>query len=73
MGKGISEGKRSDLTGGGLLRSFGGWRGLKELRKAGLRVKGDERILGDSDFVERVLASAQETLEEKYVTEGSGI
>ena len=39
---------------------------LKGFRKAGIRVKGDERILGDSDFVENVLKSAEEALEEKY-------
>ncbi|EFK95896.1 conserved hypothetical protein [sediment metagenome] len=64
--EGIFEGKRSDLTGGGLLRSSGGWTGLKGFRKAGLRVKGDERILGDSDFVGHVLKSAEEAFEEKY-------
>jgi hypothetical protein len=64
--KGIPEGRRPDLVGGGLLRSSGGWRGLKEFRKAGLRVKGDERVLGDSGFVENVLRSASEALEEKY-------
>lgn len=64
--KGIEEGKRPDLTGGGLLRSQGGWAAIKGYRKAGIRLKGDERILGDSDFVEKVLKSAQESLEEKY-------
>ncbi len=64
--KGIEEGKRTDLTGGGLLRNQGGWEALKGYRKAGIRLKGDERILGDSDFVEKVLKSAQESLEEKY-------
>ena len=52
--------------GGGLLRSSGGWRGIKDFRKAGIRVKGDERIPGDSDFVEKVLKIAGEALEEKY-------
>jgi len=70
--KGISEGRRSDLTGGGLLRSSGGWMGLKGFRKAGIRVKGDERILGDSDFVEHVLKSAEEALEEKYDLKARG-
>ncbi|MBW1696785.1 MAG: transposase [Deltaproteobacteria bacterium] len=60
--KGILEGKRPDLTGGGLLRSIGGWTVLKGLRKVGIRLKGDERILGSSDFVE----SAKEELEQKY-------
>lgn len=70
--KGIEEGKRPDLTGGGLLRSQGGWEAIKGYRKAGIRVKGDERILGDSDFVEKVLKSAQETIEEKYVLANRG-
>ncbi len=70
--KGIDEGKREDLTGGGLLRSQGGWEALKGYRKAGIRVKGDERILGDSDFVEKVLKSAQESLEEKYGLKNRG-
>jgi REP element-mobilizing transposase RayT len=73
VNNGICEGKRPDLTGGGLLRSIGGWTGLKNFRKAGIRVKGDERILGDSDFVETVLASAKEALEEKYLLKARGI
>ena len=70
--KGILDGKRSDLTGGGLLRSTGGWSVLKGLRKVGIRVKGDERILGDSDFVENVLKSAEEELEQKYDLKARG-
>jgi len=64
--KGIAEGKRPDLTGGGLIRSLGGWQQVKALRKTGIRLKGDERILGDSDFVERVLKDADERLGRKY-------
>jgi len=70
--KGISEGRRPDLVGGGLLRSSGGWMGLREFRKAGVRVKGDERILGDSDFVENALKTAKEALEEKYELKAHG-
>ena len=69
---GIVEDKRSDFTGGGLLRSIGGWTVLKGLRKAGIRVKGDERILGDSDFTENVLKAAEEELEEKYDLKARG-
>jgi hypothetical protein len=36
-------------VGGGLLRSVGGWSALKAVRAAGMRVMGDERILGNSD------------------------
>jgi len=64
--KGISEGRRPELVGGGLLRSSGGRWGLKELRKPCVRGKEDERILGNSDFVEDVLRLANEAFEEKY-------
>jgi putative transposase len=43
------------------------------LRKAGIHQKSDERILGDSDFVENVLAKAQERLEQKYALAAKGI
>lgn len=55
VSEGAEEGRRPELVGGGLLRSVGGWKGLKELRDSGERVRGDERILGGSEFVERVL------------------
>ena len=64
--KGIADGRRHDLTGGGLVRSAGGWAVVKTMRRSKSRIKGDERILGDGDFVERVLKAAQEKLERKY-------
>ena len=64
--KGISQGRRPDLVGGGLIRSAGGWSAVNALRKTKARIKGDERILGDGEFVEKVLAEAQELFEEKY-------
>ena len=70
--EGISAGNRPDLIGGGLLRSAGGWTGLKEFRKAGIRLKGDERILGDSDFTENVLKENEEQLERKYRLQAQG-
>jgi putative transposase len=60
VSKGIDEGRRPELVGGGLLRSVGGWKGLKEVKESGQRVKADERILGRSEFVERVLREADE-------------
>ena len=66
VSKGIEQGGRPDLVGGGLLRSVGGWAALKGFRDIGVRIKGDERLLGSSDFVERVLKQADEQLEEKY-------
>jgi REP element-mobilizing transposase RayT len=66
VSKGIKQGRRPDLVGGGLLRSVGGWAKLRGFSDMGVRIKGDERILGSSDFVERVLKQADEQLEERY-------
>ena len=60
--KGIAEDRREELVGGGLIRSAGGWDTVKKLRKAGIRLKGDERVLGDTGFVEEMLARANEQL-----------
>lgn len=59
--KGIADGKRDDLIGGGLIRSAGGWAAVKMLRKAKAFQKGDKRILGDSEFVNSVIFEAKET------------
>jgi len=71
--KGVDEGRRQDLTGGGLLRSVGGWEGVKALRERKTYQRNDERILGDGDFVERVLASAQEAVEKRYALRSAGL
>ena len=70
--KGIEQGKRSDLVGGGLIRSAGGWSAIKALRRTGAYQKGDERILGDGDFVKKVLAQAKENFERKYRLKSKG-
>jgi REP element-mobilizing transposase RayT len=66
VSKAAKQGRRPDLVGGGLLRSVGGWAKLRGFSDIGVRIKGDERILGSSDFVERVLKQADEQLEERY-------
>ncbi len=48
VAKGVAKGRRPELVGGGLLRSVVGWLELKEFRDSGIRIKGDERILGSS-------------------------
>ena len=64
--KGIGMGKRSEFSGGGLLRSLGGWEALKANRRAGDYQKGDERILGNGDFVQEVLDQAEERMKNRY-------
>jgi REP element-mobilizing transposase RayT len=71
--KGIGQGRRDDLIGGGLVRSSGGWASVKALRKEKIYQKADERILGDGDFVKEVLAVAQERLERKYALAAKGV
>jgi hypothetical protein len=66
VAKGAEMGRQPNLTGGGLVRSLGGWDEVKRHRKAGDWGNSDERILGDSDFVQEVLAAGQERLARKF-------
>lgn len=66
VSEGIETGRRPDLVGGGLIRSLGGWSEVRKLGKGERRLKGDERILGDSQFVLDTLKEAEERFERKY-------
>lgn len=57
---GISDGRRPELTGGGLVRSLGGRANLALLQKSRERWVYDERVLGSSEFVETVLRDVAE-------------
>jgi len=71
--KGIAIGKREDLIGGGLLRSHGGWANVKAMRRAKIFEKADERILGDGDFVKKVLVAAEEKMKRRYAIQAKGV
>ena len=71
--QGIGQGRRNDLAGGGLIRSAGGWEGLKQKREEGLYQRSDERILGDSDFVSRVLEKTKESLTKSQKLKSKGM
>jgi putative transposase len=73
VAQGVGQGRRPDLTGGGLIRSAGGWSAVSELRRAHVHMKSDERILGDGDFVAQILTQADETLERKYALKAGGV
>ncbi len=64
---GLEQGRRKELTGGGLIRSLGGW---AEVSRFGLKgqghIKSDERILGESEFVDDIIAQASEKFERNY-------
>lgn len=58
--EGMSQGKRPDLVGGGLVRSLGGWSAVVSLRSNKQQELTDERILGSGNFVEEILKEADE-------------
>ncbi|MEQ8407550.1 MAG: transposase [Gammaproteobacteria bacterium] len=55
MQAGVDSTSAIDLSGGGLVRSYGGWEAIARLRQEHKIRIGDERILGASDFVEKML------------------
>lgn len=52
--EGAGQGRRPELVGGGLIRSLGGWSQVLALRRKDQKAAHDQRILGDSDFVQDV-------------------
>ena len=70
---GFNQGRRPELTGGGLIKGLGGWKVVRKIRLKGQdRVKSDVRILGDSDFVTRILEEANEKLDRHYELKSRG-
>ena len=63
---GVSQGQRKELTGGGLIRSLGGWTEVRDALKGGVHIMSDERILGDSDFVDSVISRSEEDYERRH-------
>ena len=71
--EGISMGRRPELVGGGLIRSMCGWDEVKKIRLRGQdRIKSDQRILGDNDFVMDVLSESEENFTQKYKLASQG-
>lgn len=69
----VNQGPRPELVGGGLIRSAGGWSAVKALRYTGMRIMGDERILGSGDFVQSVLELTREQYEKKTLARVMGL
>jgi len=64
--EGIGQGRREELTGGGLIRSLGGWTQARDALKGGVHIMSDERILGDSGFVDSVISQSDEHYERRH-------
>jgi hypothetical protein len=58
--------RESELSGGGLVRSHGGWSNVQSMREKGLKEMGDERILGSGDFVKSLLAETERGVEQQF-------
>jgi len=59
VAEGIPQGRTPELTGGGLIRSKGGWSNVVSARRKGQREEYDERILGSGDFVNEIIKEAE--------------
>ena len=60
VNEGMGQGRVPELTGGGLIRSKGGWSKVESARRKGKREESDERILGSGDFVNAVYKELEE-------------
>lgn len=56
----LGTGNKAELTGGGLIRSQGGWSRVLALQRSGQKQESDERILGSGDFVHAILREVEE-------------
>ncbi len=64
--EGIALGPNPELIGGGLVRSAGGWSQVVSARRRKDALKGDERILGGSDFVVAVVSEAEKRQQRQF-------
>ncbi len=60
VGEGFGMGRKPELTGGGLVRSLGGWSQVQSAQRKGQKTEYDERILGSGDFVTAIFKEAEE-------------
>ncbi|MCQ9206133.1 MAG: transposase [Omnitrophica bacterium] len=62
---GIDKREKIDFSGGGLIRSAGGWSELLNMKRKKEYWRGDERILGDDGFVNRILKEVDENIDKR--------
>ncbi len=60
MQEGMDQGHDPQFSGGGLVRSLGGWSTVLSMRRKGRKEETDERILGSGDFVHQVIKEAED-------------
>ena len=60
MLEGMDQGHDPQFSGGGLVRSLGGWSNVLSMRRKGRKDETDERVLGSGDFVHQVIKEAED-------------
>jgi REP element-mobilizing transposase RayT len=73
VGKGIDQGRRPELVGGGLIRSMGSWSAVIASRRRDERQVADQRILGDGDFVKQVISGLDDLVKKNLRLSGQRI
>ena len=68
-----TKGRCPELTGGGLVRSAGGWRAVKEAYQDGIRLGGNERIPGSSEFAGTTLKQAGGAYDRRMRIQSAGM
>lgn len=68
-----SSGLRPDQADGEWVRNLGEWKRLRRKGGFGVTSKGDERILGNADFVQKVLAKSHEKLQKNVNHDPNGL
>ena len=68
--KGIDQGRRPELVGGGLIRSMGGWSKVKSMRFSGMHESSDARILGSGEFVDYLLKKVDQKVKHQFPGQG---
>jgi hypothetical protein len=71
--EGIGKGHRPELTGGGLVRSLGGWSQVQSAQRKGKKTAYDERILGSGDFVTTIFKEAEEKQMRQFKIKRTGL
>jgi REP element-mobilizing transposase RayT len=71
--KGMGQGRRPELVGGGLIRSMGGWSEVLALRSRDEKMPYDQRILGDGEFVQEVTSGLEDQVKRNLRLSGQRI
>lgn len=73
VSEGIALGRQPQLTGGGLIRSLGGWAQVQSAQQSVRKSEYDERILGSGEFVNAVFREIEEKQVQQYRLRRSGL